>query len=439
MQHEKFSWESGARSYSRSVPQIFSRAEGCHLYDRNGKKYLDFLCGAGTLLLGHNHPAIVSAIQGVSQPIMNNLDLRTEAEEKFANTLLPLLPFSCKTDEIRLHFCGPTGGDAVEAALKLAVIKTGRRGVFAFSGSYHGMGQGALSVSSSHHYRDVGLRVQADVTFLPYPYPYRFPEPYNTEAAATQFCLAHLEMLLEDDHSGVSLPAAIIIEPMQGEGGNIPAPPEFLKKLRAMCDKHGIVLILDEIQSGLGRCGEWFGCSGIVEPDIVCISKGIGGGFPMALIAFKQDMNVWHPADHIGTFRGQQYAMTAGQALLATIQNENLLANVKARHQQMSAALRDIAKDTALIGQVRGRGLYMGIEVDKNFENPGMVAKSIKVEMLARGIVMECGGRQGAVLRVLCPLNITSDIAQTFLEALHESIKTVEQNLPSAKTMAKAA
>jgi len=422
-----FSWESGARSYSRSVPNIFTHAEGFYLYDRDGNKYLDLLCGAGTLLLGHNHPAVVKAIQDVSMPLMNHLDLRTDAEEKFAAELIPLLPFA-KKNEVKLHLCGPTGGDAVEAALKLAVQKTGRRGIFAFSGSYHGMGQGVLSISSSRHFREAGLRVHADVTFLPFPYPYRFPAPYNTMETATQFCLAHLEMILADDHSGVDLPAAIIIEPVQGEGGNLVAPAYFLQKLRAICDQYGIVLIFDEIQAGLGRCGEWFSFTHAgVEPDIMTISKGIGGGFPMALIAFPQHMNVWKPADHIGTFRGQQFSFTAGRALLAAIREENMLQNVNERHKQLFSGLLEIQKaNPHVIGEVRGRGLYIGVEMNKDHENPGTFASAVKKAMLAQGVILECGGRQSSVLRLLAPLNITKEACDTVLTALRKSVEQVD-------------
>ena len=426
-----FSWESGARSYSRNIPNVFTRADGYYVYDDKGDEYLDFLCGAGTLLLGHNHPAIRRAIEGVTEPFMNSLDLRTSSEEAFVNTLLPVLPFKNKQD-VRVHFCGPAGGDSVEAALKLAAIKTGRKGIFAFHGSYHGMSQGALSVTSSCKARAAGLSVQRDVTFLPFPYPYRFPSPYNTEDAATDFCLSHLKLLLEDDHSGTALPGAIIVEPVQGEGGTIPAPKRFLQELRKLCDTYGIVLIFDEIQAGLGRCGAWF-CANLydVQPDIVTISKGIGGGFPMALIAFHKDLDVWKPGDHIGTFRGQQYAMAAGRALLQTIQDENLPDNAAKQGEYLVSALNDMQQRYPdMIGEIRGRGLYIGVEVSKDTADPGVLSGKIQQAMLARHIIMERGGRQSSVLRVLGPLTMTKDISDVFLNKLEDSLADVKrQNL----------
>lgn len=419
-----FTWESNARSYSKNIPHVFQKADGHYLYDENGNAYLDFLCGAGTLLLGHNHPAIKKAIAEVSDPLMNHLDLRTSSEKDFVETLLPLLPFKSQ-DDIRIHFCGPAGGDAVEAALKLAYIKTGRSGVIAFHGSYHGMSQGALAVTSSNKARAAGLHSKSDVTFLPFPYPYRFPENYNTEESATDFCLAQLKLILEDDHSGTALPGAIILEPVQGEGGTVPAPKRFVQELRAICDEYGIVLIFDEIQAGLGRCGEWF-CADLfgVQPDIVTLSKGIGGGFPMALIAFHKDLNVWKPGDHIGTFRGQQYAMTAGKALLETIRDDKLIENTRDKGSYIVSRIQDMqALYPDIIGEVRGRGLYIGVEVSKYAANPTDLSGQVQQAMLARNIVMERGGRQSSVLRVLSPLTITQEICDQFLNSFEDSIK----------------
>ncbi len=423
-----FTWESNARSYSKSIPNIFKRADGYYLYDEQDNAYLDFLCGAGTLLLGHNHPAIKNAIATITDPLMNHLDLRTSAESDFSKTLLSVLPFKDK-DDVRIHFCGPAGGDAVEAALKLAALKTGRAGVFAFHGSYHGMSQGALSVTSSNKARAAGLNSKSDVTFLPFPYPYRFPEGLNTEEEAVDFCLAHLKLLLEDDHSGTALPGAIIIEPVQGEGGTIAAPKRFIQSLRKICDDHGIVLIFDEIQAGLGRCGTWFCAEQYgVEPDIITVSKGIGGGFPMALIAFHKDLNCWNPGDHIGTFRGQQYAMTAGKALLDTIKEENLTENSATQGKYITSqleAMQDAYPD--LIGEVRGIGLYIGVEVNKDVADPTALSHQIQQAMLSKNIVMERGGRQSSVLRVLAPINITQDICDIFLGSFEESLKEVHK------------
>ena len=430
-----FTWESSARSYSKSIPNIFKRADGHYMYDEQDKAYLDFLCGAGTLLLGHNHPNIQAAIANVSDPLMNHLDLRTSAESDFVQTLLPVLPFKNK-DEVCLHFCGPAGGDAVEAALKLAALKTGRKGIFAFHGSYHGMSQGALSVTSNNKARAAGLSAKNEVTFLSFPYPYRMPEGFNTEDTATDFCLAQLKLLLEDDHSGTALPGAILIEPVQGEGGTIPAPKRFIQELRKICDEHGIILIFDEIQSGLGRCGTWFCAEAYgVSPDIVTISKGIGGGFPMALIAFHKDLNCWEPGNHIGTFRGQQYAMAAGKALLETIRDEKLTENATKQGSYLVEQLQKIQDaNPDIIGEVRGRGLYIGVEVNKDVSDSGALSHQIQQAMLSRNIVMERGGRQSSVLRILSPLTITQDICDIFLNSFEESVKEVSETNLERKT-----
>lgn len=422
MNASAFSWESNARSYCRAFPNVFTRGEGWTLYDADGDAFTDFLCGAGTLLLGHNHPAIAGAVRGMDQPAMNHLDMRTGVERDFVETLMPVLPFARKED-IRIHFCGPAGGDAVEASIKLARTVTGRSGVFAFMGSYHGMSQGALAVTSHNRLRRAGLHMKGDVTFLPFPYPYRFPAPWNTQEAADDFVLAQLRMYLEDDHSGTEIPAAIILEPVIGEGGSIPASPRFMRALREICDQYGILMIADEIQSGMGRCGRWFFCeeSG-VEPDILCVSKGVGGGFPMALLAFPERHNVWKPGDHIGTFRGQAHSLTAGRALIRAIAEENLLANVNDRHRQLMTGLEALAaRYPELIGEIRGPGLYIGIEINKTLPSPGDAAKVMQQSLFESRILVETGGRQGAVLRPRPPLNIDEAACARFLGAMDKA------------------
>ncbi len=431
-----FAWESNARSYCRSIPKVFTRADSYYLYDEDGNEYLDFLNAAGTLLLGHNHPNIRKAIESVKDPIISFLDMRTSVEQEFVQTLIPKLPFKNK-NSVKLHFCSPAGGDAVEAAIKLTIQKTGRDGIFSFYGGYHGMTQGSLAVTSNKKKRAAGLHARDNVTFFPFPYAYRFPKTFGSDEAAAEFCLANLRMALADDHSGIQTPAAMILEPIQGEGGTIIPPNWFLQEVRAICDEYGIILICDEIQAGLGRCGKWFSCelSGI-EPDIMTISKGIGGGFPLALIAFKEELNCWNPGDHIGTFRGQHYALAAGKALLETIESENILENAATKGALILERLNKLQEQYPdIIGQPRGQGLYMGVEMNKDLQNPGDITGMIQQRMLEKGIVMETGGRFGSVLRLLPALHIDDKNTHVFLDSFEQALdETSGKNAAILKT-----
>ena len=416
-------WESSARSYVRSLPVVFAHAEGPWLIDTAGRRYLDFLGGAGVMVLGHNHPAVRAAVAADEAPVINGLDLLTTAKLAFVERLRAILPWSMASSH-KLHFCGPTGSDAIEAALKLAALATGRRGVIAFAGGYHGMTQGALSVSSSRRLREAGLLAPAAVTFCPYPYPLRFPEPYRTPAAATAFCLASLRMMIEDNHSGIGLPGMVLLEAVQGEGGTIVAPSAFLVGVAELCRRHGILLALDEIQSGMGRTGRWFAFEHAgIEPDIVCLSKGVGGGYPLSLLLFHRRLDVWRPGDHIGTFRGQQIAMTAGRATIETIVADGLLANAARLGAQLRRGIEKAALGHQAVAEVRGRGMMLGIEMEAHRGvAAGTLAARLQAALFAAGVVVEVGGRDGAVVRLLPPLTTGVEEVGLFLAAFARAL-----------------
>jgi diaminobutyrate-2-oxoglutarate transaminase len=408
--------ESSARSYPLNFPISFSGAEGHYLIGTDGQRYLDLLTGAGVLLLGHNHPAVRQAIEGAALPILSSLDLVTTAKAAFLDSFAGILPEPFR-DRAKVHFCGPTGSDAIEAALKLAVMATGRSGIFAFAGGYHGMGQGALAVSSNLKVRRAGLRVRDDVTFLPFPYAFR--SRIADAEQLTDYCLDHLRALLEDDHSGVDLPGAMVLEAVQGEGGNIVAPARFLKGLREICDAHGIVLILDEIQSGLGRTGRWFAFehAGIL-PDMICVSKGVGGGFPMSLLVYDKAFDCWSPGDHIGTFRGQEFAFRAGRATIETIRDQDLLTAATDQGQRLAEGLRGLANRPGY-GEVRGLGLFLGLECRASGSHAaGEIARHLQSALLADRVMIERGGRESSVLRFLPPLTITDAEIERVVEAV---------------------
>ncbi len=348
--------ESAARTYARALPIVPVRARGMTIEGADGQRYLDCLSGAGTLALGHNHPVVLEAIRNVldSGAPLHVLDLATPVKDAFTTELFRTLP-PALADHARIQFCGPAGTDAVEAALKLTRTATGREGLLAFTGAYHGMTAGALEASGGA--RDVR------VARLPYPQDYRCPfgigGPNGAELAARW-----TENLLDDTKSGVPAPAAMILEPVQGEGGVLPAPDAWLRRMRDITAARGIPLIADEVQTGVGRTGAFWAVehSGIV-PDVLVLSKAIGGSLPLAVVVYRDDLDVWPPGAHAGTFRGNQLAMAAGAATLAHVRENRLAERAATLGARMLGGLRSLAADHACVGDVRGLGLMLGVEL----------------------------------------------------------------------------
>lgn len=427
--------ESNARSYPRRLPLAIQRAEGIHVTDMDGKTYYDCLAGAGTLALGHNHPVVVDAIRAMlDQKIpMHTLDITTPLKEAFVDELFASLPPEF-AQEARIHFCAPTGADAVEAAVKLAKIATGRSGVFSFHGGYHGSTHATMSLSGSLHQKGDIPGLMPEVQFLPYPYAYRCPFGVGGEQCQ-QLSAHYLRNLLGDPESGVRRPAAIILEVVQGEGGAIPAPVEWLREIRRVTEEYGIVLIIDEVQTGFGRTGKLFAFehAGIV-PDILVLSKAIGGSLPLSVLVYRKQFDVWKPGAHIGTFRGNQMAMAAGLASLKYIRRENLPQQAAQRGRQLMDRIEALQREVPEIGDVRGRGLMIGVEIVDGaggtdtlghpLANPAM-ASAIQRKCFHKGLILELGGRHSSVVRFLPPLIITEaeidSVAGIFADAVREA------------------
>lgn len=426
--------ESNVRSYPRKLPLAIAKASGCWVTDVEGKEYLDFLAGAGTLALGHNHPAIKQAILDTvaSDLPLHTLDLTTPLKDAFTEELLSFFP----KDKYCLQFCGPSGADANEAAIKLAKTYTGRGNVIAFSGGFHGMTHGSLSLTGNLSAKNAVQNLMAGVQFMPYPHEYRCPFGIGGEAGA-EAVTAYFENFIEDVESGVVKPAAVILEAIQGEGGVVPAPVKFLQKVREVTQKHGILLILDEVQAGFCRSGEMFAFEHAgIEPDIVVMSKAVGGSLPLAVLAIRKEFDVWKPAGHTGTFRGNQLAMATGYASLKIMREQNLAQNAKERGEYLKSALQTLAKEYPCIGHIRGRGLMMGIEIvdptkqpDRTGAYPGNpdLAAAIQKACFNNGLLLERGGRNGNVVRVLCPIIITQaeceEMIKRFTQALVDALQ----------------
>ncbi|MFJ3965237.1 diaminobutyrate--2-oxoglutarate transaminase family protein [Streptomyces sp. NPDC090036] len=409
--------ESAARTYARSLPIVPVRARGLTIEGADGRRYLDCLSGAGTLALGHNHPVVLEAIRGVldSGAPLHVLDLATPVKDAFTTELFANLPPALAADA-RIQFCGPAGTDAVEAALKLVRTATGRPGMLAFTGAYHGMTAGALDAS--------GGAPEVRVTRLPYPQDLRCPFGVGGPEGA-ELSARWTENLLDDPKGGVPAPAGMIVEPVQGEGGVIPAPDSWLRRMREITAARGIPLIADEVQTGVGRTGAFWGVdhSGVV-PDVMVLSKAIGGSLPLAVIVYRAELDVWAPGAHAGTFRGNQLAMAAGTATLAFVRENRLAERAAVLGERMLAALRGLACGHPCIGDVRGRGLMIGVELvdpDTGDAAPALAA-AVRQECLDRGLIVELGGRHGAVVRLLPPLTLTDEQAAAVLDRLADAI-----------------
>ena len=425
--------ESAARTYARSLPVVPVRARGMTVEGADGRRYLDCLSGAGTLALGHNHPVVLEAIRGVldSGAPLHALDLATPVKDAFTTALFETLPQPL-ADSGRILFCGPAGTDAVEAALKLTRIATGRSGLLAFSGAYHGMTAGALAATGDTAVRAGVGESDARITRLPYPYDYRCPFGIGGDRGA-ELSARLTSHLLDDPKGGVQPPAAMLLEPVQGEGGVIPAPDAWLRRMREITSARGIPLIADEVQTGVGRTGTFWAVerSGIV-PDVMVLSKAIGGSLPLAVIVYREELDTWRPGAHAGTFRGNQLAMAAGTATLRFVRSNALHERAETLGSRMLSRLRGLAAHHPCIGDVRGRGLMIGVELVDPDAAPDdfgalpaapRLAARVQREALHRGLIVELGGRHNAVVRLLPPLTITDEQSEAVLDRLAASIE----------------
>ena len=432
-------YESSARSYPRKFPVAIVKAKGSWVEDVEGKRYIDFLNGAGTLALGHNDDEVSQAMIELIQSgaSLHTLDLVTPKKDEFVENLFSIIPPELAKNA-KVQFCSPSGSDATEAAIKLCKTATGRSTVIAFSGGYHGMSHGAMALTGNLNAKSKVPNIMPGVQFMPYPYSYRCPMGLGGEAG-TKACINYFERLLKDPESGVIKPAAVILEAIQGEGGVIPAPVEFLQAVRRVTKELDIPLICDEIQCGMGRSGKVFAFehAGIV-PDVILISKAIGGGQPMSVVVYDKKLDAWTAGAHAGTFRGNQLAMAAGSIVINRIKQPGFLAEVTRKGDRLKAGLMKLKDEVSIIGDVRGTGLMLGIEfIDPNGPKDimgtpmpdGDITARVQHLCLENGLIMEKGGRFGSVMRCLCALTITDEEIDQALSIFSKVVKEVDADV----------
>lgn len=409
-------YESNVRGYIRAFPVVFDSARGSTLQAADGRDFLDFFAGAGVLNYGHNNPALTRALIEYLERdgIIHGLDMATSAKKAFIEAFERIV-LEPRGLDYKIQFTGPTGANAVEAALKVARKATGRSNVVAFTNAFHGLSLGGLAATGNRHYREAAGVALSDITRL----------PYDGYLGAEVDSLDLFERMLDDGGSGLDLPAAVIVEAVQGEGGINVASAAWLQRLRRLTEERGILLILDEIQSGVGRTGSFFAFeeSGIV-PDLVTVSKSISAsGLPMSLVLMRPAVDVWQPGQHTGTFRGNNLAFISARVALEEYwADDAFMAGVAEKSALLRRTLDEIAAEHADLGlTVRGRGLFYGLVCDVD----PTLAGRVSAEAFQRGLVIETSGADDQVLKFLPALTITEDELARGLQIVRESLAAV--------------
>jgi 4-aminobutyrate aminotransferase len=408
--------------------RIFSieadHAQGCYIFDSHGNKFIDFTCGIGVTNTGHCHPKVVEAIQKQAGLLIHgqiNIVIHKPMLELVEELKTVVHP------SIDGFFFTNSGAEAVEGAIKLARHATGRTNIIVFQGSFHGRTLGTMSLTTSKTVYRAGYQpLMAGVFIAPYPYTYRYG--WNDEQT-TQWCLEELEFLFLSQ-SAPNETAAILIEPVLGEGGYVVPPQDFLSRLREICNKYGIMLIVDEIQSGFGRTGKWFAQEHFnVIPDIMTVAKGIASGLPLAGVFSRLEiMRKWQTGTHGGTFGGNAVACAAGVATIRAMRDERMPENARVRGDQLIKHLKRVQLDYPVIGDVRGLGLMVGVEFRSMDRKPDKITtKAVVTECFNRKLLLLTCGTYDNVIRWIPPLNITEDeidmAVRIFTDAMRSVVK----------------
>ena len=407
--------ESEVQSYARSFPVLFSKAKGSYLYDENGEAYLDFLAGAGTLNYGHNNPVLKEKlIAYLSEDyIVHGLDMHTVAKRNFLSMFEDVILKPRKMEYI-MQFTGPTGTNAVEAALKIARNIKGRSNIITFTNGFHGVSLGSLATTGNSHHRGAAGVALTNASVMPY-------DGYlGTGFDTTEM----IDKMLSDSSSGIDHPAAVIVETVQGEGGINAASFEWLRNLEKVCRKHDMLLIVDDIQAGCGRTGSFFSFDEVgIQPDIITLSKSLSGyGLPFSVVLMKPELDQWKPGEHNGTFRGHNPAFVTATAALDHYWRDNTFATeIKRKADIITKHFRDIAnRYDDYWFHLSGRGMMQGLVC-----RDGSLADEITSEAFRRKLVIETSGADDHVIKTLCPLTISEEDLVRGLKIVSDSVDVV--------------
>lgn len=417
--------ESEVQSYARAFPRLFNKAQGEFLYDEDGNQYLDFLAGAGTLNYGHNHPIFKEKLLQYIQDdgICHGLDLHTKAKGEFLETFNEKI-LKPRDLNYMVQFTGPTGTNAVEAALKLARNIKGRENVISFTNGFHGVSLGSLATTGNSHHRGAAGVSLGGSSRLPF-------DGYMGDELDTTF---YLDKVLSDSSSGIDLPAAVIVETVQGEGGINAASFEWLQNLEKVCRKHDVLLIVDDIQAGCGRTGTFFSFEEAgIKPDIVTLSKSFSGyGLPFAVVLMSPELDLWKPGEHNGTFRGNNLAFVTAKAAIDTFWSDDAFSKeIKRKGDYIAQRLEDIVEK---YGEgnftIRGRGMFRGISCVN-----GEIANQITRAAFKQNLIIETSGADDEVVKFLCPLIISDESLKKGIDIVESAIKAVcaKEDIPEDK------
>ncbi len=427
LEEQKEIESSATIRYPLTMPLAIDEGKGATVKDVDGNVYIDFFAGIAVLPVGYSNPYVLEAVERQQKKLIHALDFPNVPRANLVKKLREIAPGGLRGTG-KVVFGGPTGSDANEAAIKIAKIYSGNKTLIVFEGSYHGQTSTSLAMSSSTSGKDKLFPLTSGVHFVPYPYCYRCPFGLSYDGCGLA-CVDYLEHVLTDPYSGVIKPAAIMVEPVQGEGGIIVPPPEFLPRIRKICDGHGIPMVIDEIQSGFGRTGKMFACEHWgVTPDIMPMAKALGGvGLPLSGVMISEEIEekVYHGA-HLGTFRGHVLGMTAGLAGIEYIEKHDLVKHAAEMGDYILARFNELKEEVDAVGDVRGKGLMLAMEMvkDRRSKEPAPeLAGEVKLECFRKGLLIWSAGHFANVIRFLPAMILDKELADKGLEIFEKELK----------------
>ncbi len=420
--------DSQVLTYPNMIPLVPAVGLGATLKDVDGNCFIDMSGGVGVLNLGHSHPEVVKAIKAQSEIMVHALDFPGEARLQMSEKLVEIAPQGLKNN-CKTFMCGPTGSDAVESAVKLAKFITKKPGVIAFEGGWHGVSGTGLAATGKKGVRQSFLPVVPEITHVPFPYCYRCAFGKSQPDCDLQ-CAKFLEHAVRDPDGAATSPGCVLIEPIQGEGGIVVPPEGFLQEIRRICDDYGLIMIMDEIQTGFGRTGAMFASDLYgITPDILCISKTMGGGLPLAAILIRSDLDQWGSGAHVGTFRGNLLASAAGLATIKYMEETDLPERSARLGKIALDRLKQIAQKSRTMGDVRGQGLFIGIEFveDKvsKIPNPDILQKAVS-KCFEKGLMLWKAGRYNNIGRLMPALVITEKLLNQGIDIFEKALMEIE-------------